>query len=119
MELSTWNFQSFLLQNVAFGFKLIGLRMTGVSHTVLLLFLLLLIVNPCVPERAERENSLDLHERNDEGDVTHTDDTSAENQQTVIKHEQEDGSNEETKQREGPSVRSELTNTDFSAVSEG
>lgn len=93
--------------------------MTGVSHTVLLLSLLLLIVNPCVPERTERENSLDLHERDDEGDVNHTDDTPAENQQTLIKHEQEDGSNEKTKQKDGPSVRSELTNTDFSAVSVG
>lgn len=65
--------------------------MRGDSRIVLLLSLLLLLVNPCVLERAERENSLDLHERNDEGaDVNQ--DIQAENQQTLIKHDKEDGS---------------------------
>ncbi|XP_073326562.1 sodium/hydrogen exchanger 8 [Pagrus major] len=80
--------------------------MRGVSHKVVLLSLLLLFVYPCVPERVEREESLDLRERDDGGDVHHQDNTPAENQQTLIKHVPEDAvdTNEETKQKDGLSV---------------
>ncbi|KAM9351423.1 sodium/hydrogen exchanger 8 [Symphorus nematophorus] len=78
--------------------------MRGVSPKVLLLSFLLLFVNPCVPERAERDNSLDLRERDDGGVVNQN--TQAENQQTSIKHETEDGlsSNQDTKQKDGLSI---------------
>lgn len=90
--MSTWNYPSFSLQNVDFVFNRIGLRMRGVSHIVLLLSFLLLLVNPCVLERAGREKSLDLLVRNDEGgDVNH--DILVENKQTEIEHDKEDGPN--------------------------
>lgn len=115
MELSTWNFQWFLLQNVVFGFKLTGLRMRGVSRKVLLLSFLLFFVNPCVPERAEREKSLALRERDDDGrDVNHN--TPDANQQTLIKHAKEDGLSSNDPQKNGQSVRFEPTNIDFSTL---
>lgn len=117
MELSTWNFQSFLLQNVAFGFKLTGLRMRGVNHKVLLLSFLLLFVNPCVPERAEREKSLELRERGDDGgDVNHKN-TPVVNQQTAIKHDKEDGHDSIDPQKDGQSVRFEATHNNLSYLS--
>ncbi|KAJ4934143.1 hypothetical protein JOQ06_006948 [Pogonophryne albipinna] len=103
MELSTWNFQSFLFQNVAFGFKCTCLRMRGVNHKVLLLFFLLLCVNPCVPERAERDNSLDLPDGEDRVDVNHKD-IPAKSQQTLIKHVQEDGHDSIDPQKQGQSL---------------
>lgn len=86
--------------------------MPGIRYTFLLLSLLLLIVNPCVPEPTERENSLDLHGRGDEKDVTPEDELPAENHQISINHEQANGlgSKEETKQKDESPVRSELTN---------
>lgn len=84
--------------------------MTGVSHVVLLLSLLLLFLNPCVPQRAVRDKSLDLRER-DDGDVKHTNETPVEKTQTDIKQENgaDVGSHEVTKQKDGPSVRFEPT----------
>lgn len=73
------------------GFKVSGLRMRGVSLKVLLLCFLLLLVNQCVSERAARENSLDLHERDDDGEnVKHKGNTPPEIKQTLVKHEKED-----------------------------
>lgn len=82
--------------------------MTGVRHAVLLLSLLLLFLNPCVPQQAVRGKSLDLRERDD--DVKHTQ-TPVEKTQTDMKqgHEAEVGSHEVTKQKDGPSVRFEPT----------
>lgn len=102
-----------------FGFKVAVLKMRGVSHKVVLLSLLLLFVYPCVPARVEREESLDLLERDDGGDVHHQDNTPAESQQTLIKHGPEDGvdTNEETKQKDGQAVRFEPPNIDFSGPS--
>uniref|UniRef100_A0A8C4EZA2 Sodium/hydrogen exchanger n=1 Tax=Dicentrarchus labrax TaxID=13489 RepID=A0A8C4EZA2_DICLA len=104
--LSTWNLECCSLQNVALGFKLAGFRMRAVSHTAVLLSLLLLFVNPCAPERAERETPLDLREKDDGGDVNPNDNTPVENQQTLIKHENKDElqPNGETKERDGQSV---------------
>lgn len=118
VRLSTWNLQSALSQNIVFGFEFRVLRMPGIRFTFSLLFLLLLIVNPCVPEPTEREKSLDLHDRGGEGDVTPEDETPAENHQISINHEQAEGhgSNEEAKQKDESSVRSELTNADFTVV---
>lgn len=111
VRLSTWNLQSVSSQNIVFGFEFLVLRMSGVRLTFLLLSLLLLIVNPCVPEPTEKENSLKLHDRGGEGDVTPEDETPAENHQISINHEQADGlgSNEETKQKDESSFRSEIT----------
>ncbi|XP_051280897.1 sodium/hydrogen exchanger 8 [Dicentrarchus labrax] len=80
--------------------------MRAVSHTAVLLSLLLLFVNPCAPERAERETPLDLREKDDGGDVNPNDNTPVENQQTLIKHENKDElqPNGETKERDGQSV---------------
>lgn len=80
--------------------------MTGVSHVVLLLSLLMLFLNPCVPKRAVREKSLDPRERDDR-DVKHTNETPVEKTQTDLKqeHEAEVVSHEVTKQKDGPSVR--------------
>lgn len=65
--------------------------MRGVSLKVLLLCSLLLFVNPCVSERAARENSLDLHERDDDGEnVKHEGNTLPEIKQTLVKHGKED-----------------------------
>ena len=93
--------------------------MRGVSHKVVLLSLLLLFVFPCVPGRVEREESLDLLENDDGGDVHHQDSIPAESQPTLIKHAPEDGvdTNEETKQKDGQSVRFETPNMDFSGPS--
>lgn len=79
--------------------------MTGVGHKVLLLAVLLLFVNPCVLERVERENSLDLHERDDDGGEL-TQDT-IKNQQALTKHKTEDGPDSNVLQKDGQSVRSE------------
>lgn len=91
----------FLLQNVVLWFKPTGLTMTGVSRKVLLLSVLLLCVNPCVPERAERDN--------DGGDVKPNENVAPENQQRLTKHGKEDGldSSEDKKQNDGQSVRFE------------
>lgn len=88
--------------------------MAGVSHTVLLLSLLLL-VNPSVQERAQREDSAQG------GHVDHKDDIQAEYQQAGIKHGSDHGlgSYEETKHKDGPSERSQLINSDFTVVAVG
>lgn len=66
--------------------------MRGVIHTVLLLCFLLLFVKPCVLERAGKEKSLDLLERNDGGgDGIH--DIPDENKQKQIERDKEDGAN--------------------------
>ncbi|CAK6957331.1 sodium/hydrogen exchanger 8 [Scomber scombrus] len=92
----------FLSQNVSFGFNNACLRMKGVSCKVLLLSLLLLFVNPCVPERVERENSLDLPVSDDDGgNVKYTDNTPAENQ---LKHQKENGLDLHDQQKDGQSV---------------
>ncbi|KAF3860576.1 hypothetical protein F7725_000831 [Dissostichus mawsoni] len=111
MELSTWNFQSFLFQNVAFGFKCTCLRMRGVNHKVVLLSFLLLCVHPCVPERAERDNSLDLRDGEDRVDVNHKD-IPAKSQQTLIQHDQEDGHDSIDPQKQGQSLSSKSNDTD-------
>lgn len=81
--------------------------MQGVNHKVVLLSFLLLFVNPCAPERAERENSLDLHERDDDGgDVHHA---QVENQQTLAKNTKEDGHDSIGPQKDGQSVRFECS----------
>lgn len=117
VRLSTWNLQSVLSQNIVFGFEFLVLRMPGVRFTFLLLSLLLLIVNPCVPEPTEREKSLDQHDSGGEGDVT-PEDTPADHNQISVNHEQAEGlgSNEEAKQKDESSVRSEPTNTDHSLL---
>ena len=77
--------------------------MHGVNHKVVLLSFLLLFVNPCTPEQAERENSLDLHERDDDGgDVHHA---QVENQQTLVTNNKEDGHDSIGPQKDGHSVR--------------
>lgn len=88
--------------------------MRGFAHQVLLLSFFLLFISPCVPERAERKKSLDLREKDDGVDVNQKH-TPSENQPTLIKHEIEDGleSNDEGKQKDGPSIRFEPTNIDF------
>ncbi|XP_044067675.1 sodium/hydrogen exchanger 8 [Siniperca chuatsi] len=79
--------------------------MRGVNHKVLLLSFLLLYVNPCVPERVERENSLDLRERDDDGgDANHEDNTLVENKQILIKHDKEDGLDSNVPQKDGQFV---------------
>uniref|UniRef100_A0A4W6DY74 Sodium/hydrogen exchanger n=1 Tax=Lates calcarifer TaxID=8187 RepID=A0A4W6DY74_LATCA len=83
--------------------------MTGVGHKVLLLAVLLLFVNPCVLERVERENSLDLHERDDDGGEL-TQDT-IKNQQALTKHKTEDGPDSNVLQKDGQSV-SKYNDTD-------
>ncbi|KAA8590954.1 hypothetical protein FQN60_001897 [Etheostoma spectabile] len=79
-----------------------GLRMQGVNRKVVLLSFLLLFVNPCVPQQPERENSLDLHEKDDDGvDVDHA---QVENQQTLVKNKKEDGHDSINPQKDGQSV---------------
>lgn len=108
----------FLSQNVAFGFKPACLRMKGVSCKVLLLSLLLLFVNKCVPERVESENSLDLIERDvDGGNVNHKDTTPAVNDRKLTQHKNDDGPDLNDQQRDGQSVRFEQINIDFSTLS--
>ncbi|KAL3064396.1 hypothetical protein OYC64_000630 [Pagothenia borchgrevinki] len=77
--------------------------MRGVNHKVLLLSFLLLCVNPCVPERAERDNLLDLRDGEDRVDVNHKD-IPAKSQQTLIKHDQEDGHDSIDPQKQGQSL---------------
>lgn len=90
--------------------------MRGLTYTVLQLLLLLFIVEP---ERAEKENPLDLRVREDGGDANHKVDTPAEKQ-----HENGDGLNDSIdnkKQKDGPSVRLKLSKISllFLAVSLG
>ncbi|XP_033942940.1 sodium/hydrogen exchanger 8 isoform X1 [Pseudochaenichthys georgianus] len=77
--------------------------MRGVNNKVVLLSFLLLCVNPCVPERAERDNSLDLPDGEDRVDVNHKD-IPAKSQQTLIKHDQEDGHDSIDPQKQGQSL---------------
>lgn len=82
--------------------------MRGITRKVLLLPLLLLLVNPCLLERAERENPLDLQERNDEkGDGSQ--DSPVENKQTVTKHVKEDGRDSDHLNKDPQLVRFETT----------
>ncbi|XP_042265445.1 sodium/hydrogen exchanger 8 [Thunnus maccoyii] len=79
--------------------------MKGVSCKVLLLSLLLLFVNKCVPERVESENSLDLIERDvDGGNVNHKDTTPAVNDRKLTQHKNKDGPDLNDQQRDGQSV---------------
>lgn len=64
------------------------LRMSGVRNVILLLSLLLLFLNPCVPQRSERENTSDLTGKHDNVKETHE---TAENTQVELKRENEDG----------------------------
>lgn len=82
--------------------------MRGVNNKVVLLSFLLLCVNLCVPERAERDNSLDLPDGEDRVDVNHKD-IPAKSQQTLIKHDQEDGHDSIDPQKQGQSLRLEAT----------
>ncbi|XP_019951908.2 sodium/hydrogen exchanger 8 [Paralichthys olivaceus] len=98
-----------ILQQNAAGscYKRTVLRMSGVRHKVLLLSVVLLFVNQCEPVRAERENPLDLHHRDDDGaDVKQV---ITENRQTPAKHEQKDGADPNLPQEDGQSVRSNDT----------
>ncbi|KAG7228231.1 hypothetical protein INR49_009091 [Caranx melampygus] len=99
MELSTWNYLSFLIQNVNLKFKLTGLRMRGVGHKMLLLSLLLFFVNPCVLERVERENP-DLQEGDNVGT---TKEEPVGNQQTSI-IDDKNGPTSNTPEKDGQSV---------------
>ncbi|KAM7411748.1 hypothetical protein PAMA_021633 [Pampus argenteus] len=76
--------------------------MKGISCKVFLLFLFLIFVNPCVPERLEREKLLDVLERDDDG-VDHKDDLSK-TQQTLIKHNNVDGHDLNSQQKDGQPV---------------
>lgn len=65
--------------------------MRGVSLKVLLLCFLLLFVNQCVSERADREKSSELHERHDNGEIVKPEgNTPSESKQTLIKQGKED-----------------------------
>ncbi|XP_071755086.1 sodium/hydrogen exchanger 8 [Centroberyx gerrardi] len=78
--------------------------MKGVSCKLLLLLLLLLFLNPCVPARAEGEKSLDLHERDDGDDVDHRVITPVDNQETLLKHENENGHDSNDPDKDGQSI---------------
>lgn len=80
--------------------------MGGTSHKVLLLCLLLLFVNRCVFQRADKENSVDLREKDDGRDLNQKDNTKTVDQQALTNHDKEDGvdSDEETKHRDELSV---------------
>ncbi|XP_026188970.1 sodium/hydrogen exchanger 8 [Mastacembelus armatus] len=81
------------------------MRMRGGNHRGLLLLFVLLFVNTCVLERGVRENSLDLHERDDEGDVIQDKVvTQAKNQLPLINSDKEDGPSANDPQKEGQSV---------------
>lgn len=67
--------------------------MSGVRNVILLLSLLLLFLNPCVPQRSERENPSDLTGRHEHVKENHE---TAENTQVDLKRENEDGPKEET-----------------------
>ena len=84
-------------------------RMSGVGHRVVLLSVVLLLVSPCVPVRAERGHPLDLHQRDVEG--ADVEQVPAENQETPVKHEQKDGVDSIVPQEDGHSVRSDTANT--------
>lgn len=88
--------------------------MAGVSHTVLLLSLLLL-VNPSVQERAQSEESAEG------GHVNQKDGSQAGYQQGGIKRGSDHGhgSDEEPKHKDGPSERSRLINSDSAVVAVG
>ncbi|XP_010750022.2 sodium/hydrogen exchanger 8 [Larimichthys crocea] len=90
--------------------------MKGVGRAVVLLTFVLLFVNPCVPERAEREKSLDLRVRDDGGSVKPQDDTPAENPKTLTKPGKDDGavSDQEGRNNDVPSV-SKSNDTDNSS----
>uniref|UniRef100_A0A7N9ALW5 Sodium/hydrogen exchanger n=1 Tax=Mastacembelus armatus TaxID=205130 RepID=A0A7N9ALW5_9TELE len=76
--------------------------MRGGNHRGLLLLFVLLFVNTCVLERGVRENSLDLHERDDEGDVIQDKVvTQAKNQLPLINSDKEDGPSANDPQKEG------------------
>lgn len=92
--------------------------MRGVS--VKALSFLLLFISLCVSERAERENSLSLHERDDDGgNVKQQDNIIAEEGQTVENHEKEHGLNLDSNelQKDGSSLRSETSKTNFTTLS--
>ncbi|AWP09803.1 Sodium/hydrogen exchanger [Scophthalmus maximus] len=82
--------------------------MRGVARGALplLLSILLLFVNRCVPEGVEREHSPELHERDDTGggggDVKQV---TAGNQQISVHHDQEDGVEPNVPHKDGQSVR--------------
>lgn len=65
--------------------------MSGVRNVIVLLSLLLFL-NPCVPQRSERENPSDLTGRHENVNENHE---TAENTQIDLKRENEDGPKEE------------------------
>ncbi|XP_074538289.1 sodium/hydrogen exchanger 8 [Halichoeres trimaculatus] len=77
--------------------------MRGVSHSILLLFFLLLLGNVCFSLRNKREDSLELRERGDEdgGASKNNDKSSDKSQQIPIKHEKEDGLDSHDSQKDG------------------
>lgn len=78
--------------------------MRVVSLKVLSLSFVLLFVNVCSSEQAERENTLDLRERDDDGG-NERDHTLAENEQTSVKQNGEDGLASRNPEKDGQSVR--------------
>lgn len=100
----------FLLKNVAYRFRSSRLRMTCSSRAFLLLFLLALVVFPCAPERVKRQKAVVVRQRDGGEDIIHNDHTQGGQQQGLTKSNGH-GSEEETKENEPLSGRSELTNT--------
>lgn len=62
--------------------------MSGVRISILLLSLLLLFLNPCVPQRSESENLSDLTDRRENVKENHD---TAENTQADVKRDNEEG----------------------------
>lgn len=88
VRLSKWGSPSFYFEKRVSLSKLARLRMSGVRSVILLLSLLLLFLNPCVPKRSKRENPSDLTHRHENVKENHD---TAEKTQTDIKRENEDG----------------------------
>lgn len=61
--------------------------MSGVRNVILLLSLLLLFVNPCVPQQSQRDNPLELTDKQENVKGTHD---TALNTQANIKRENEE-----------------------------
>uniref|UniRef100_A0A3Q3M8E5 Sodium/hydrogen exchanger n=2 Tax=Labrus bergylta TaxID=56723 RepID=A0A3Q3M8E5_9LABR len=97
---------TFLSLNAVFGVKFTSLRMRGVCHNILLLSLLLLFVNPCVPQRGKRDDSLERRGRDDDDgqDVNQNDNPLVKHQQASIKHDNKDGLESQDPRQDGPSV---------------
>lgn len=81
-----------------------------------LLVCLLLFVNPSA---SQRENLLELHDRDEDGagHVHRKDENLSEKQETLTQHKKEDEPDLNHQQKDGLPVRFETINIDFSAVS--